>query len=407
MFRFLLALLATLSVAGPGLAQVQLNYLAVNGELLDEAGPYYFVGDGEGGTAFARTAPFARALGITASFDAPTRTLVLEGRGQLVRLKTTADVRDGLAGRPDGLTVNGEERTSPLAILVNGVSYLPIGAVGTAFGWEVAWNAGPRVITLEPVPALPEEGTAQSAPGPAPPPDLSVSRRPVVVVDAGHGGRFPGARGFVDEGEVALAVALLLRERLEERGVDVVLTRATDAELASDYRRDLAARAEEADPSRNLFVSIHANASDSAAASGVETWVVGRPLDPGLLARAVRENGGGEEGQALTQEVLDSSSSIAASVLAESQLTYSLALARSVQERLVAVTGAPNRGVRQNAFFVLRAARIPAILVEVGFVTHPDEGRELATGEYQGELADALAAGVLDFLSQVRASQRD
>src|SRR5690606_23487507 len=91
-------------------------------------------------------------------------------------------------------------------------------------------------------------------------------------------------------------------------------------------------------------------------------------------------------------------SSLAANILREAQLNYSLTLAETVQRNLVAATGATDRGIRQNLFYVIRNARIPAILVELGFVSNPEEGRKLATDSYQQTLAQALADGVLEFL---------
>jgi len=75
-------------------------------------------------------------------------------------------------------------------------------------------------------------------------------------------------------------------------------------------------------------------------------------------------------------------------------------LAQMVQDELISATGAKDRGVRPNAFLVLREARSPSILVELGFVSHPEEGPKLASESYQTSLAEALANGVTDFLDQ-------
>jgi N-acetylmuramoyl-L-alanine amidase len=83
----------------------------------------------------------------------------------------------------------------------------------------------------------------------------------------------------------------------------------------------------------------------------------------------------------------------------ESQLNYSLSLANVVQNRLVAATGARDRGVRQNLFYVIRNSRIPAILVELGFVSNAEEGRRLVDPRYQEKLAQALADAIMEFLT--------
>lgn len=218
-----------------------------------------------------------------------------------------------------------------------------------------------------------------------------------VVIDPGHGGHDPGASStFAIEEEIVFDIALQLKQQLEGGGIGVVLTRDRDT------FRTLEERSTFATPQRNLFVSIHANAAPNPAASGVETWIFGQPLDPRLIDQAIRENGGGAVGEALTQEVLELISSIDATrsdVIKGEQRQYSCALAQIVQARMVEATGANDRGVRQNAFYVISTARIPAILVEVGFVSNEDEGSKLATADYQNKLAAALARGIEEFLA--------
>ena len=121
-------------------------------------------------------------------------------------------------------------------------------------------------------------------------------------------------------------------------------------------------------------------------------------LDPSYIERAIKENGDGAEGQALTDEARRSARDLAGDILREAQLNYSLSLAETVQRNLVSATGARDRGVKRNLFYVIRTARIPAILVELGFTTNPDEGPLLASSAYQAKLAQGLADGLLEFL---------
>jgi N-acetylmuramoyl-L-alanine amidase len=218
-------------------------------------------------------------------------------------------------------------------------------------------------------------------------------RRHTVVIDAGHGGHDPGAvSSWAHEKEIVLDVALRLKALLEAEGVHVILTRGDDTFLTLQERSTFATT------DRNVFVSIHANSAESSNAQGIETWVFGRPLDPALIERAIDENGGGDVGATRTQEAASIANDIAGDILREMQLNYSMALADLVQARLVSATGATDRGVRQNLFYVIRNSRIPAILVELGFVSNPDEGAQLAEAAYRATLADALADGVLTFL---------
>ena len=224
--------------------------------------------------------------------------------------------------------------------------------------------------------------------------------KPTVVIDPGHGGYDPGAQGYASEEEVVLAIGLKVRDLLEQRGIEVILTRDGDYSLTDEKRTDLAARADLATSDKhNLFVSIHANAVDDPSAQGVETWVFGEPLDDSLVGLAVEENGGGALGAELTEAAQDAAS-IEGELFREEQLNYSWTLANMVQQRMVTATGAIDRGVQKNVFYVVRNTRTPAILVETGFVSNPEEGSKLATDAYQITLAQAIAEGIINFFEQ-------
>ncbi len=217
----------------------------------------------------------------------------------------------------------------------------------------------------------------------------------VVVIDAGHGGKDPGTlSSYATEKDVVLSITLKLKAMLEAQGIQVILTRD------GDYFLELEERADFATPDINLFVAIHANSVTAEQAHGIETWVFGQPLEPALLALAMEENGGNTEvGKARTEEALQVAKGIAGEVLLESQLNYSLSLAELVQNEMVNATGAKDRGVKQNALYVLRKARSPAILVETGFVSNPTEGGLLATDDYQNKLAQAIGNGIISFFN--------
>jgi len=220
----------------------------------------------------------------------------------------------------------------------------------------------------------------------------------VVVIDPGHGGVDPGAVGYVVEKEVTLDLALRLRRLLQKEGIEVVLTRSSDTHLSPNKAIDLGMRAEMANSKRNLFISIHVNSAPNVA-QGIETYYFGSTLDASLLAQVIRENGGGELGRRLTQEAQSVAERLVRDLIAQSNLMFSRQLAHLVHSALVQATGAVDRGVRQAPFYVLRNARIPAILVEVGFANHPVEGRRLQSEAYRQILAEAMARGILRFLS--------
>lgn len=215
----------------------------------------------------------------------------------------------------------------------------------------------------------------------------------IIVIDAGHGGHDPGAvSSYAKEEEVVLNVALGVRDLLEQSGIRVIMTRD------DDFFLELEERASFANSEANLFVSIHANIFTNEIANGIETWVFGEPLEDSSLSLAVKENGGGSVGRALTEEAKAFANSIAGQIYRENQLIYSKGLADSVQSHLIAATGATDRGIKQDYFYVIRKARSPAILVELGFLSHPEEGAKLSTEAYQALLAESLASGILDFL---------
>ena len=194
---------------------------------------------------------------------------------------------------------------------------------------------------------------------------------------------------------MVLQVALRLKRLLESQGIEVILTRDANYDLSENKATDLRLRSNFATPDRNMFVSIHANSADASSANGIETWVFGQPLEQGNLDQAIRENGGA----ALTDEALAIATDSAGMILRETQLRYSQMLAQTVQDAMVRETGARDRGVKQNAFYVIRNARTPSILVELGFVSNPNEGSNLGNAAYQDSLARGIFNGIMAFMN--------
>jgi N-acetylmuramoyl-L-alanine amidase len=231
------------------------------------------------------------------------------------------------------------------------------------------------------------------------------SRRPfVVVLDPGHGGANTdgahGRRGLVEK-DVALAVALKLRAALEQSGATVVLTREEDADLP------LARRAQIANESgADLFLSIHCNSMASPAARlatrGVETYFLSPdPTDQEAKLLAELENGGPEAAPA------PRSANPVTGILADLALGQarndSARLAEIIHRHMVRGARVPGRGVRQAPFLVLSGTRMPSALVEIGFISHPVEGRLLGKERHQQAIAKALAAAAHEFADEVLA----
>jgi len=247
---------------------------------------------------------------------------------------------------------------------------------------------------------------AEAAPSPpaAPAPPPAVAARPrgreKIVLDPGHGGSDPGAQGYAVEKEVTLAIARnvagLLRERL---GADVVLTRGHDTTLPL-AARTARANAEGAD----LFVSIHANASPSRRLHGIETYYLNNTNDRGSIRLAAMENGldlitHARRGADLRYILSD--------LVQVGKMEESIALATAVQRGLVAhlstrYPGVADLGVKRGPFYVLVGAYMPCVLVETSFLTHPAEGRRLATAPYRVAVAEGIYQGIDRFLADAR-----
>jgi N-acetylmuramoyl-L-alanine amidase len=231
-------------------------------------------------------------------------------------------------------------------------------------------------------------------PPPAPPP--AIPSTPVsnglrrIVVDAGHGGKDPGAIGpnGLQEKDVTLALARKVGLRLQETlGCDVVLTRDRDVFLPLEERTAIANKV-----GADLFISVHANAAPNRQAYGIETYYLNFSKNDKAAAVAARENGTSlKEVSDLEQILFD--------LMANSKINESSRLAAEIQRALV--DRLDNRfdevrdlGVRQGPFYVLLGATMPSVLVEAAFISHPREEQRLASRKYQEETADAIAEAV-------------
>jgi len=212
------------------------------------------------------------------------------------------------------------------------------------------------------------------------------------VVDAGHGGRDTGAIGprGTKEKDVALAIAQALAGKLRKVGFEVVLTRKDDRYLTLDERTRIAN-----DAHADLLVSVHCNAARRRNLSGVETWTLNVASNRYASRLAAFENADADRSASDLRLILadlatranaDDSRDIAQSVQA--------ALVRSLRSRGEKVT---DHGIKHALFYVLLGARMPAILVETGFISNPLEEGRLRSRDRQRAAADAIAAGVREF----------
>lgn len=190
----------------------------------------------------------------------------------------------------------------------------------------------------------------------------------IIVIDPGHGGFDPGAwRGDVLEKDITLQISKKLAERLSQAGAMVILLRETDCALIPEgddeavgglKHQDLANRVKKANEAgADLFISIHANADLSPKWSGAQTFY-------------------------------------------NSKSEQSKALAEAIQEELIRILGNTNRKVKTGNYYVLEHTEMPAVIVEVGFISNPREARLLTSSEYQSKLAYAIFSGIVKSQAQ-------
>jgi N-acetylmuramoyl-L-alanine amidase len=247
-----------------------------------------------------------------------------------------------------------------------------------------------------------------AAPGTPTPAEPS---RPTIVIDPGHGGGETGAIGpsGTQEKELTLLLAQgLARELARRLPVDVELTRDEDAELPLDTRAAIANQHR-----AKLFISIHLNSSVGAGAQGAETYFLSLEASDARAAAAARaENllppGGATPGVApAAAQASVAGLDLILWDLAQSQhLAESQRFASLVQEELNTALGLRDRGVKQAPFRVLMGAAMPAVLVELGFLSNPDEEKKLLTAEYRQQLVDALVRAVSRYQAQGRPEEQ-
>ena len=214
-----------------------------------------------------------------------------------------------------------------------------------------------------------------------------------VVIDPGHGGHDTGTVGAdgTREKDVALGIAKKLRTVLTEQGLEVVLTRETDHFVRLEERARLANVAR-----GDLFISVHCNSLPQRHIRGIETYTLNLASDRYAIRLAARENATSEKGMSDLRFLL-------ADLATRANTEESVRLATQVQSGLVSKLTARDRkirdlGTKEALFYVLLGTKMPAILVETGFLSNAEEEKRLASPEYQEAVARAIAAGVQDFL---------
>ena len=215
-----------------------------------------------------------------------------------------------------------------------------------------------------------------------------------IIIDPGHGGKDPGAVGYrgTKEKDIVVDVSKRLAKKIERNSkTKVILTREEDIFLRLQDRTKFA-NANEGD----LFISIHTNAAEDRRASGFETFLIGPNKNEAAVRVAARENAAleleGFSGKKLTNEDLIKATIAQSAFAAKSEEFASL-----VQNEIRKRVQSKDRGVKQAGFYVLMGASMPNVLIELGFISNPNEEKKLNSSSYRDMLATSIYYAVLKY----------
>lgn len=226
-----------------------------------------------------------------------------------------------------------------------------------------------------------------------------------ILIDAGHGGKDPGALKTynvngkdvtVREKDVNLKVAKMLYERLKSAypQKQIILTRDSDVFLSLSERTDIANNVKVADNEAVLFISIHVNSSLNKNSSGYEVWY----LSPGYRRTVLDKSVAGDDSTLFT---------IMNSMLEEEYTTESIMIAKYIMDGLQAQIGKEStaRGIRAEEWFVVKNSNMPAVLIELGFVSNEKEAMLLNDEKYLKKATLGIYNGIAAFVTHFERSQ--
>jgi len=215
-----------------------------------------------------------------------------------------------------------------------------------------------------------------------------------IMIDAGHGGKDPGAvANGLREKNINLNFALILGDKLAQKGFHVLYTRTTDVFIPLEQRTAMA-NVKKAD----LFISIHCNASTSRSAHGLETYSLNLAKSKDAVRIAAREN-------AVDPRSISDLQFILTDLMVNSKIKESRDLAQDVQTNTLTRVRRKwqlnNKGTREAPFYVLMGAKMPSVLVELGYITNRTEAQRLNSATYQDYLAQGIVDGVLAYKGKI------
>jgi N-acetylmuramoyl-L-alanine amidase len=321
------------------------------------------------GTDYLPLTLICDAYGIDWEWDPATQVVNLNKGDADIRLRV-GEYRVYANG-----TMRVEERP---VVLHKGAVCIPSGFLSTIFNkFFLAYAQKPVFDTAG------QKITAQA-------PHPSYYRIKKIVLDAGHGGYDPGAigRDGIKEKYIVLDITLKIKELFEKEGLEVVLTREDDSFIPLESRVDIANRSD-----ADLFVSIHANASRTRRLKGFEVYYLSEAIDDYARAQTASERAS----MKIEADSIYSNSETLDATLWDLALTEDRRDSVEAGNLVLDNINVGKRDIKNARFFVLKGVRMPAILIEVGYISNWDECSKLGWKEYRNDISNKIAKGILDY----------
>ncbi|SMF34428.1 N-acetylmuramoyl-L-alanine amidase [Desulfovibrio gilichinskyi] len=215
-----------------------------------------------------------------------------------------------------------------------------------------------------------------------------------IMIDPGHGGKDPGASGHgLREKDINLRFTKILAAKLKKAGFNILYTRSTDVFIPLEERTAMA-NIKKAD----MFISIHCNAHRNSDINGLETYTLNLARNRNAVRVAAREN-------AISAKRISDLQVILTDLMLNSKMKESKDLAKNIHKKALANVRLKfpikDQGVREAPFYVLMGAKMPSVLVELGYVTNKTESSRLKSEKYLGYIADGIVKGILEYKKQI------
>ena len=250
-----------------------------------------------------------------------------------------------------------------------------------------------QTVPNQTTPAQPAPQAAQPEPQSQTTAAPKTNRKPIIVLDAGHGGKDPGTTGTtgLHEKSVVLATALETKRQLQAKGYTVHMTRSGDNFIKLAERRAVAQRTQ-----ADLFISIHANASANAASQGVDVYVWGKANSEQARQIALSENAA-DKIDGLPDVGNKNVNAIISDMMQAQTSTDSAKFGKLLLNQFGKFTKLRKGSVETADFVVLRSINVPSVLIELGFLSNPDEEKQLSNNNQRRRFAIAIADAVQQY----------